>query len=388
MKKIAIYGSYNKTSIGDTAILLGILSSLQRIYGNELIVNILLKNHINILEEMEKLNITLKVNIYVITEYPKADFLFGQINLVYKKVLNKVFKKVFKKETILKSFQDVDHLLIGGGNLIMDLYRNSPDIMEYICELANKCKVSYSFVGVGAGPINTENGIIKFRKCLMGAKKIYLRDRNSLKILNKLYPHIKCNVMPDLALGMNVKVKEPINKDILLVNVASVYGKEWPITDYKKFNTYINNVYKVIKSIIKLYDLKKIEIFYSNYPLDKEGGKKLIKKLENLNVKIKEIDTSLKVYEIINLAQKAKITLVTRLHAGIMAFLGGSKVIAIAYQPKVEHVLQENQITSNIITLSFFNYQEIIKNSINTEKRVDLQSIQKKIDNILKEAIG
>jgi len=41
MKKIAIFGSYNSTSIGDTAILFSLLSFLQRIDSN-LEVNLVL----------------------------------------------------------------------------------------------------------------------------------------------------------------------------------------------------------------------------------------------------------------------------------------------------------------------------------------------------------
>ena len=88
-KKIAIFGSYNGTSIGDTAILLGLLSSIERIYGSNIEVNVLLMNPINIKKECLPFGIKLNINEIIITEFQKPTDFTSSIKLLYKKFANK-----------------------------------------------------------------------------------------------------------------------------------------------------------------------------------------------------------------------------------------------------------------------------------------------------------
>jgi polysaccharide pyruvyl transferase WcaK-like protein len=384
MKKIAIFGSYNGTSIGDTAILLGLLSSLEKIYQSDLKVNILVMKPINIKEECNKQNIKININEIVITEFIKPNNYISYIKLFFKKIKNKFFnKEVIKKSTVDFALKDVDYLLIGGGNLIMDLYPQSPQLIKTICDIAISKNVKYSFIGVGAGPLNSDFGRSIFEKYLKQAEYVFLRDKDSLNLLQKKFKNINLFLIPDLALALSntCKIKK-MDRDTLLINVASVYGQGWPIEDNSKFLEYIKNMVEVTRELILSEQFKKIKLFYSNYPLDTQGGEVFIDELRKYNIQVEVINKALTVSEIISLANGSKLTFVTRLHAGIMAYHGGSTIVAVAYQPKVKNVLKESGISNYIYDIEFKNKNKITQKIIDSLNKKTIINNKINIENI------
>jgi len=361
-KKIAIFGSYNGTSIGDTAILIGMLNVLNDIYGDKLEVNVLVMNKINILKEIEFLNLDIKINEIVITEFFKSKNFIKRGQLILKKINNKFKQEVIKQDTLNIALKNVDLLIIGGGNLIMDLYEDSPNLIKKITDIANKNQVPYVFLGIGAGPLYTNKAKEIFFKILKNSKKIYVRDSKSKYLLESYYKNLVVNVIPDLAFGINYSVKKN-KKNTLLVNIASLYSDNWPEKDLKKFDFYIENIVDIVKKLYLTQNFSKIKLFYSNYPLDRLGGKKFLTFFNN-NFNIEEIDKKLSVKDLIELGAEAKLSFVTRLHAGITTYIGGAKIAAVSYQPKVNSILSEYNVTKYIFDLDFNNKDLILKKVI------------------------
>ena len=69
IKKITIFGSYNGNSIGDTAILIGILSSLDRVFKEHIKVDVLVIKQIGLLDELRKFNLNICINEIVINKF-------------------------------------------------------------------------------------------------------------------------------------------------------------------------------------------------------------------------------------------------------------------------------------------------------------------------------
>lgn len=383
MKKIAIVGSYNGTSIGDTAILLGLLSSIERVYGDSVCVNVLVMSPVNLTNECASLGIGVSVNEIVITEFHRPSNLKEIFPLIYKKVVNKLFSGPAVKSSTLKvALSSVDHLIIGGGNLIMDLFPNHPHFIQVICDFAISQKVKYSFVGVGAGPINTKLGRNIFQNSLQNAEHIFFRDKKSLSLAQDYFSNLKFALMPDLALGIDTTQNSSIDNSVLLINVASVYGQGWLIQNKDKFEDYIQNLVEITKEIIKLNEFDKLILFYSNYPLDTFGGEAYLAELENEDISVEVINRKLKVSEIISLGRGAKLALVTRLHAGIMAYLGGASIAAVAYQPKVADVLADSGISIRIFDMDFKNRGEVIHEIVDSMSRKPKEKSRTTIESI------
>jgi polysaccharide pyruvyl transferase WcaK-like protein len=242
-------------------------------------------------------------------------------------------------------------------------------------------------MGVGAGPITTDEGKRIYRKLLINSKKILVRDKNSKKLLNNLYPNIKIEVMPDFALAIETKnILKEKRRNILLINLAAVYAKGWPIVNERKFNSYIKNFVDIIETIYKKDNFTKVVLFYSNYPLDKKGGEEFLKLIDK-NIKVIHIDKRLSVKNIIKLANSAKLTIVTRLHAGILSHLGGSEIAAISYQPKVKDIFLDYFITDAIFDIEFGNKKTVLSQILNNKIKSEQKNFKKEINNILKNTI-
>jgi len=358
-RKIAIYGSYNGTSIGDTAILLGLLSSIERLFGGEIDVNVLVMKAVGIERECRQLDIGLKVHEIVITEFAEPETFSASVTRLGQRILNRfIAPKIIKRPTLEAALKGVDHLLIGGGNLIMDLYPEAPDRLKEICDCAVRQKVAFSFIGVGAGPIDSEAGRRTLYACMKAADNVYCRDKDSLALVQKLGIKNAAEI-PDLALGLSVPetlLKDDRNRDrTVLFNVASVYGPGWPYQDDSKYDDYIGNMVNVASRIASSGKFDRLVLFYSNYPLDTAGGKAFMQSLQKkkLSIDVEEIDRPLSVAEIIRLASRAKLAVVTRLHAGIMVHHGGTPVAAVCYQPKVKSVLEAYDISNVVFDMDF-----------------------------------
>jgi len=353
IKKITIFGSYNGNSIGDTAILIGILSSLDRVFKEHIKVDVLVIKQIGLLDELRKFNLNICINEIVINKFENNTKYFPKYTKLLKKIKNKVFSETIVDISKLnKSLSTSDFLLIGGGNLIMDLFPKWPKILKQVCDEANKTKTKYSLIGVGAGPINTQKGRDLLRKALIGSKSVYFRDNESKKYCNEILGFNDSRLIPDLALSIKYDFNKNKRKNRLLINVASLYGYLWPEEDPTKFKKYIDGMVNLTLLIKDSLNIEELVVFNSNYPTDKQGSEAYINRLQEVkkNIPFKMISGRRSVFELVQIGETATLAVVTRLHAGIIAAHGGCNVVGIAYQPKVKDVLKGSGISKSEIT--------------------------------------
>lgn len=356
MKKIVIFGSYNGSSVGDTALLLGLISSINRVLPN-CNITVMTAKKIDINSEILTLGINLNSPIIEIPVfYNKSDFygIFGKLQWFPLRIYQKIFRKsIVNKRQVKKALKNADHLLIGGGNLIMDLFPDWPQILDDIISLAKGKGVKYSFIGVGAGPLNTGYGKEIFANQLKQAFRVYFRDEESLKLCEKELNIINSDISPDCVFGIDWPAQTNENKTILL-NVASVFGTRWPYKSKEKYTSYIKNIYDSTISIMEELNISKIVIYNTNYPLDEEAVLSLLPLFQLHNIEVHYVEGALKVGDLLCVLNQSSIALITRLHAGLLAYVAGCRVFAIAYQPKVEDVLGSIGITENIINIEDF----------------------------------
>ncbi len=353
--KIVIFGSYNGGSIGDTAILIGLLSAIRREYGADTDVTVMTLGYVGIQQELKEIGIDLSVKEVGVRNGQEGKKIIGWFNKFKCKLLQKPnIDKKLVRDLIRRS----DHLLIGGGNLIMDIYPSWPPLLGMICDIANKEKVKYSFLGVGAAPIYLDNSRKILKKCLYGAFKVHFRDSFSKKYCEKILSYHSSHVGPDLAFGIDWQEKNDHNSQskspFFLVNVAALYSELWPIKNKYAFLSYVKGMVSLVDSFCEKNNVEKVFIFNTNYPLDDIGVKEFFRLSARKQSKysIEYAEGKKSVNDLLKYCANADWALVTRLHAGIIASLAGcKKIFAIAYQPKVKDVLTISGITKSIIDL-------------------------------------
>lgn len=366
MKRIAIFGSYNGSSIGDTAILFGMLSSLLAENKSLEITVLTMKKCINLenetLFDFDNRNIKEQpINIF-----SSESSLLQRVKNIFNLFLVKLkFVSVIDSRELKKQLANCEQLLIGGGNLLMDYYPSWPEVMRDVCHEATKLKVPYYFLGVGAGPINSEKSKLIFKGLVNNSVACYVRDRASKEVLANAGIEKNVFVSMDLAFGIKSIHPESYSKDRITINLASVYAKGWPEENTEKFEAYIEQAIIITKNLCSKYKTKKLEVFSSNYPLDNYACEYFIKRLPS-DFSVTYNNEMLTVSEIILLNQRAIASLVTRLHAGIMASKSCKNLYAIVYQPKVETVLRQAcvnlqtfEILSDFDGVEDFNYKDV-----------------------------
>lgn len=355
MRRIGIFGSYGGASIGDEAILKGLLRTLEETYGNNIEVVIFTLN--------EKVTRSaLKGNYQFNVEYREIkgsnDNFVNQKNSItekqqlnikmylYKKLselsptlaiyIEQLLRKVLRKPLLRKKLSDgIDTLIFGGGNILMDLYYRWPLIMNLLIKEFSKQNTKILFLGVGAGPIQTRYG----KKVIKNIVKDYYvstRDEESSELLNKMGKG-KSVVGNDLAFGLYRKI-DHLSKCGIGVSVIPFHAKYyWPKAEQKKYRNYKLNIARILDRLIEDTG-ENIEFFATNHPSDIAAANDIVKEMHNLG-RVSVNNNKMNVDELLYFISKKNFIIGTRLHSLILSTCVQTNFYAVNYQPKVNYFL-------------------------------------------------
>lgn len=384
MRKIVIFGSYNGSSIGDTALLLGLISSIKRVEHDCQIV-VMTAKYIGLEQELDSLYSDNLNNVQEVCVFANKSK-WNPLRL-YQKLLK---KNAISKNKVRRALKNADHLIIGGGNLIMDLYPQWPLILKEIINEANSCNIRYSLVGIGAGPITTPLGIKFFSEILNEAYKVCFRDSASLKYCYDTLSFKDGIVGPDCVFGIDWQAPATTSPNkTLLLNLAAVFSSQWPYQSEPKFNLYVSSVYSSVKAIMNSRNLDKLVIYNTNYPIDEEAVLELLKLLKKADFEVEYIKGKLQVSELLHICSNSNLAIITRLHAGLIAYIAKCEIMAISYQPKVKDVLSSVGVMENIIDIeSFIQGKEMFRTEGYTHSYVSPDLLRIELDNMISAVIN
>lgn len=369
---LGIFGSYNKSSIGDSAILQGIIDQFKENLNHLTVFSFdprTIKKTVNFGNIKNKvlcgspLFNEKKVVQNTFLEENKArsrvkeiirnnKILFKITNSPYRAIItlkndfeiyysNRQFWKQIKKE-----IGKLDLLLIGGGNLIMDFYSSWPIYPLIYTLLAKKVKTPVMLYAIGAGPINSLRAKIYFKIICHLANKITTRDKDSLKEIKKLgIKHSKITVSADPAICIKfdkrklkkikiIKTIKKIQKPPIGITVVPYFDKRyWPTGDVTIYKKYVKKMSSLVDEIVIRLD-RKVLFFTTNFPNDLLICYDIYRKATQKD-KIFIIEDRLTVEEIISVISSCDIVIGTRLHSLILSYITLTPFLAFGYQPKV-----------------------------------------------------
>lgn len=381
MKKIGIFGSYGGASTGDEAILKGLLRLLENSYekkfnvviytANAKVTRDAIKESIESNIEFREFKNNERYTIFdriVYLSLRKIGKYLPTISIVVENTYRKVFRKPLIKQNI---FSDIDVLIFGGGNIIMDLYYKWPQIMDSVIKQFEKENIqrrkNIYFLGVGAGPVNS-----LFTKKLI--KKIcqtfYVSTRDiESKTMLEYISNNEINEGNDLAIGLSGIYKNKIKSNIAVSVVPYHADYYWPNADISKYNYYKENLAKILDKVIDETG-KKIEFFATNYPNDIRVAKDISNLMKNKESVLMN-NNKMNVDELLRFLSSKEFLIGTRLHSLILASNVSTNFFAINYQPKVNNFLNRIEMSENYLDISVlssrkFNDSQIInaKNKI------------------------
>lgn len=316
--KIGIVGNYGNDNNGDEAILLSIIRQLEKAFSIPTENLVVFSN-----------NPKQTAARYNVQSYP-----------LYHKNGNapKTFIKTYKENS--KIVKTLDFVVIGGGGILMDLYKREAPLYGSYAMMAKNAGVPYVVYGCGAGPLNTGLGKWFIRYMAKHAQNISVRDPQSKELLQSIGVKRDVHVIGDPAFSLEVE-RDAYSERPTKVGVTAVpyyNASYWPTGDDKKYQNYINGMAKNLDQLIEKYDTE-ILFFATKFPQDADVTKD-IKILMKHGQKTKILDENCPPQRILQLTSSFDVLIGTRLHSLILATDTKTPIIGVSYHVKVNDFLQ------------------------------------------------
>ncbi|MBE1556656.1 polysaccharide pyruvyl transferase family protein [Sporosarcina limicola] len=316
--KIGIVGNYGNDNNGDEAILQSIIKQVMSTFTIE-------TENLTVFSN----NPTQTSERYGVSSFP---LYYKNGNAV------KTFIKTYNNnKEIVKTF---DLLIIGGGGILMDLYRREAPLFGSYAMMAKNTKVPYVIYGCGAGPLHTGLGKWFIRYMCKHAESISVRDPESAELLQSIGVKESIKTIGDPAFSLREVRggKSDVPMKIGITAVPYYNAGYWPEGNPAIYNDYVEGMAKNLDNLAAHHDVE-ITFFATKFPQDAEVTKDIQRKMSQKD-KITIIEENLLPDRILAITAQQDIIIGTRLHSLILATCTETPVMAIAYHHKVNDFMK------------------------------------------------
>ena len=316
--KIGIVGNYGNDNNGDEAILLSIIKQVTSTFN---ISSEQLTVFSNNPEQTAKR--------YGVSSFP----------LYYKNgnAVKTFFKTYRLNKEIVKTF---DLLIIGGGGILMDLYKREAPLYGSYAMMAKNSNTPYVIYGCGAGPLLSGLGKWFIRYMCKHAESVSVRDPESAELLKEIGVKEDVQIIGDPAFSLRkvAEEKSAVPKKIGITAVPYYNAGYWPEGNPTIYNDYVEGMAKNLDNLAAQHDVE-LTFFATKFPQDADVTKDIQQKMvhkENITI----IDDNLLPDMILDLTAQQDIIIGTRLHSLILATCTETPIMAISYHHKVNDFMK------------------------------------------------
>ncbi|MFB4161652.1 polysaccharide pyruvyl transferase family protein [Geomicrobium sp. JSM 1781026] len=358
--KVGIIGNYGHSNNGDEAILIGVLAQLEALGIQKHNIVIFSNNPTQTTQQYKVHAVPLLIK--------KGNALFSA-----RATLNQA-------KTIMKG---LDLVIIGGGGLLMDMYRRDAPLYSSLGRMAKRSGCRVIIHAVGAGPIKTKAGHFFIRRLVKIADSVSVRDDSSKQLIEQVTDREDITVVTDPAFAIQDGAKRKFSKELKKIGItAAPYfsSQYWPVHDEGKYQNYIKGMAEAADQLIDQYDAE-VSFFSTKHPQDTDVSSDIrsyMKHKENSSI----IDEELLPHDILRVASQQDVVIGTRLHSLILSVTAGTPVIGVEYHHKVKHFMQT--IGEDTFSCEIGNHPSSIVQSVasfynnweDTQKRFEEKSIE------------
>ena len=294
----------------------------------------------------------LKKNYEIITCSFEGCFAKPKDRLYRDKFATRLKKKIIKKNQFWHDFekiiQKVDILIIGGGNMLMDIKTYSTvDIFIKYVEIAHKYNKKIIVPFIGIGPISNVFLLYKIKEVFKLCNLVIVRDRQSKQLIDGVPLKISYDPAFILPTCSNKKTSE------ILINVIN------PDTfDSDKYISYREFYIKLIKRFFEYNSNNRIAIIVSENA-DKKMADDIKKYFTNkYHLKTYQPKTTKALIKIIS---KSKFVIGTRMHFMIIAYTQQIPFVGLKWQEKIDGFFDNIQLRQNCYEVDNRSIDEILE---------------------------
>lgn len=257
-----------------------------------------------------------------------AELKLTPLNYFYLSTIRKYPLTVFEEE-----IKDADALIIGGGNMIFDIFKRTLAAAQFesYVDTAKKHKKKVYAISLGIGPFQTNYQEKKAIKALSKCDYVTFRDEKSYNIYKKNNSQTNAPVHVTVDPVFSMPKRRVLPKDNHTIGINIINNPEYH-QDKRIYNKVVDGYVLLIKEFTEVQN-KQVKLF-STETRDYEVIQEVYDRIEQKDcVSIVEIHN---VSELMNLYSDISILIAARMHAMIIAYTQLLPVVGLSWQPKVE----------------------------------------------------
>lgn len=336
--KIGIVGNYGNDNNGDEAILLSIVKQVTSTFK-------ISSDNITVFSNNPKQT----AERYGVTSFP----------LYYKNgnAVKTFIKTYSNNKRIVKTF---DLLIIGGGGILMDLYKREAPLFGSYAMMAKNSKTPYVVYGCGAGPLSSELGKWFIRYMAKHADSISVRDPESAELLKSIGVKKDVPIIGDPAFSLRQTgvEKAAVPKKVGITAVPYYNAGYWPEGNVDLYNDYVEGMAKNLDNLVAQNNVE-LTFFATKFPQDADVTKDIEQKMvhkDNITI----IEDNLLPNQILDLTAQQDIIIGTRLHSLILATCTETPIMAISYHHKVHDFMKLANLERYAFPIGDINNQQTL----------------------------
>ncbi|WP_110112555.1 polysaccharide pyruvyl transferase family protein [Bacillus sp. CGMCC 1.16541] len=327
---VGIIGNYGHDNNGDEAILSGILAQLT-----------------------EELSIK-KEQIIVFSNNPENTvnrYGVQSVRLLHKK--GSFAKSILA--TVKESYvtmKQLDLLIIGGGGLLMDMYKRDAPLYSTLGLLGYFAGCKVVIYGVGAGPITTKPGTFFIKTLASKVHSISVRDEQSKALLKSIGIKKDVQVIGDPAFFVPTVKEKRRTASIKKVAVTAVpyFSQQyWPSSNEETYQSYIRGMAHNLDELVKQKGIE-ITFFSTKYPQDIEVTKDITQLMEEKEA-VTVLEENLYPEKIVEICGEHDVVIGTRLHSLILSVVAKTPILGIGYHRKVKDFMKTINQVANFVEI-------------------------------------
>lgn len=297
--------------------------------------------------------------------------------------LSKIQK--FQLDDFEEKIKESEALIIGGGNMIFDMYKRTLGASRFdqYVSIAKKNNKPVFATSLGIGPFQTSFQLEQASKALRKCDYVTFRDNESYKLFMKdeKNSHSNASVAVDPVFSLpKVVVSHSEQRNIIGVNIINN-----PVYSNKEiYSKVIEGYVLLIKRLNEKYNNK--IVLFSTETRDYEVIKDVYKQLND--TKMVTVEYIANTNQLFELYGKLNLLIGTRMHSMIIAYTQYIPIIGLSWQPKVKamfDVLNDNESCFKLLNL----ITDIEKITSLSEKKMNESQmvIEENLNRVLKKEI-
>lgn len=248
----------------------------------------------------------------------------------------------------------VDSLIIGGGNLVMDVTGIGWAVhqfwLSFLCLLFRR---DYFYLCVGVNPLQHSISRKLYRFAINHAKKVSVRDSGSKEQLRRLTSRSDIVIIPDPVLMVSRFYPVQTERHNV-IGICPIQFKK--VVKHSPLSQTLHDSYVDLHVKLANYVISEgytVQIFVNDPDVDQITADEIVQRLSSNSEQIIYKPTPTERTEYLKLISSLTFLVTSRMHAAICAISYSVPCIGLGWQPKMKHLFQDLETDGyiNIITL-------------------------------------